>query len=171
MATITTKRPATQRVIELDAGKVSATFTRDGIEYTAPTTDSKEAVSAYLEKISVVRPAEDPRVIQQSPRAGTLVAPGTAISLEMLPPDDTRFVLFPGVHAALKNQPVTQVAAVIAKSPELTKILSETRDASEVDAESRAKLTQLAGVVVDERAADTTFASLYYAYQIASVYK
>lgn len=157
-------------IIDLDAKETAAKIVRGGVEVTAPKT-RPEAVVGLLDALGRFTTFEEPRVMRQEPAPGTLVAPGTVISLTLIPPSDTPFNVFTGVHTGLLQRDVASLVNILTQNQAVASAVARYERPEDVPQNERAAMIEAAEVDVDDAAANTGFNAVFTSYKIASVYK
>lgn len=157
-------------VIDLDTKKTAATIRRGGVEYKAPETNN-DAVVGLLDALANFTTFEEPRVLRQVPEPGTLVAPGTAISLTLVPPSDTPFNVFTGIHAGLLQANVGTLVQVLTQNEAVAGTVARYATAAAVPAAERLALAAAANLNIDDGQANTSFEAAFNSFKIASIYK
>lgn len=162
--------------IELKEAKTNAKITRGGITVTVPEADTSK-VDDFVSRLPPAKRPTLPRVISQSPPAGTLVAPGTRIQITIVPPKDVQVGIFKGVHADLADVFIAQLLPVI-DDPVVEKALAKSSTAAELSAEERTavqsaavKVAHAANVNLQlDASAQKNFDALYTTLQLVAAY-
>lgn len=157
-------------IVNLDARETRAKVLRKGVEVQAPAT-RPESIVGLLDALGQFTTFEEPRVLRQVPAPGTLVAPGTVISMTLVPPSDTPFRVFDGIHAGLLQSNVDRLVNVLTQNVQVAGILSQYPTADAVPAADRQIMAAAAGVEIDDNVEGQRFGELFNSFGVASVYK
>jgi hypothetical protein len=162
--------------IELQDTKTNAKVTRGGITIAVPQADTLK-VDDFVSRLPPVKRPTLPRVISQSPPAGTLVAPGTRIQITIVPPKDVQVGIFKGVHSDLANVFIAELLPII-DDPRVGKALAKSSTAAELSPEERAAVQEAATAVAQhanvnlqvDSSAQKNFDALYTTLQLVAAY-
>lgn len=160
--------------VDLDDQPAKANVLREG-KLVPSVTPEKTRVAEALGGLSVVRPTNTPRVLNQSIDPGVRVAEGTAVDLIMAPRDDVSLGIFNDVHSATTNTSIGQFVGNLQQSTELVNLALKYEKADDVDAADKTRMTQLftesTGVPVNEGTAGQGFANAFNSMQAALAFK
>jgi hypothetical protein len=108
---------------------------RDGTVVKTPVVDADQ-VDFLISKLPTAIRVDIPRVISQSPEAGTFVKKGTKVNLVMAPPNAVPIGVFNETLVALKEQPITVLEQVL-KDPKVHEVLQTFTDPADVPADKQ----------------------------------
>lgn len=169
-AILAASRVPTEKVVDLEATKTTATIVRGTEAVETPVINMTRA-TGLLDAFVPIRRTEAPRAVKQTIAAGTLVARGTSVDLEFLAPANVVLGLFDGVHADLRAASVVSVAPLL-NDPEIVTALK--KDTSTLTAAERqnvgAKLAA-ANVTIDESVPERSLGAAFAALKSAQAFR
>ena len=157
-------RPELQTTVEVgQLLPVQAKVVREGFK--VPPVEfnpSKEAF--FLDNLEIINLKDEPRVVSQSVRAGTMLPRGTTVDLVLTPPTQIPVDIFEQPHLALANKKVFELNEGILSDPSIREKLLQHDRPDDLAPADRQQLTQKfaqAGIQIDDANANTSFASAF----------
>jgi hypothetical protein len=163
MATAKTGTSAGINLIEIGEAKAQkSVIVRDGKRVATPTV-IEEQVDFLVTALPGATRTEVPRVISQSPQAGSFVKRGTKVNLVYAPPTKVPIRIFDKSLVALADRPITDVAPLL-EDPLVHEVITTYETPDEVPEAKRKQVVELVSkefnVDVSEENFDQAFGTL-----------
>lgn len=142
------------RFIDLTPRIETPNVVREGFRVPIPALDVSRS-QFLLDDLVILPPRDQPRVLGQSIRPGTLVPRGTAVDLTLAPPSVIMFDIFEAPHADLLGKPVTEVTEGLLQNSQVREALLRFESPADVPAADKTMLINAfrgANVQVDDAA-------------------
>lgn len=167
-----TELSSAAKLIDVAEKNKTAEVVREGFKVPEVALNPTKANFA-IDNLVAVPPRSMPRVVSQTPVAGTRVPPGTVIDFVVVPKTDIPFNIFESVHESLANKTLDQVD-VLVENASVRQVLLKHESASDVTPAERATLVtefQKNGITVDDAQPGKTFERAFNSLRGASAFK